>query len=99
MNATLTDIACRIFGILKRKRREKKSVKELDEMTLGEIKQLQKDYEKDLKEILIHYVETHPHCREIIMNSPDPFQLPLYCNAEFIKDMEYCVKLNTKADF
>lgn len=99
MNATLTDIACRIFGTLKRKRREKKSVKALDEMTLGEIKQLQKDYEKDLKEILIHYFETHPHCREIIMRPPHPFQFPLYCNAEFIKDMEYGVRLNTKENF
>lgn len=99
MNATLTYIASRIFGILKRKRREKKSVKELDEMTLGEIKQLQKDYEKDLKEILIHYVETHPHCREIIMKPPYPIQLPIYCNAEHIKDMEYGVSLNTKENF
>lgn len=99
MNATLTDISCRIFGILKRKRREKKSVKELDEMTLGEIKQLQKDYEKDLKEILIHYVETHPHSREIIMKPPRPFHFPLYCDAEFIKDMEYGVRLNTKENF
>lgn len=99
MNATLTNIACGIFGILKRDRRVKKSIKELNEMTLGEIKQLQKDYEKDLKEILIHYVETHPHCREIIMKPPCPFQLPLYCNAEHIKDMEYGVRLNTKENF
>lgn len=35
MNATLTYIACRIFGILKWKRREKKSVKALDEMTVA----------------------------------------------------------------
>lgn len=99
MNATLTDIACRIFGILKWKRREKKLVKVLDEMTLGEIKQLQKDYEKELKEILIHYVETHPHCREIIIKHPNPFQIPLFCNAELIKDMEYGVRLNTKENF
>lgn len=99
MNATLTYIASRIFGILKRKRREKKSIKELNKMTLGEIKQLQKDYEKDLKEILIHYVETHPHCREIIMRPPYSYQLPICCNAELIKDMEYTVRLNTKENF
>ena len=99
MNALLTDIACRIFGILKRKRREKKSIKVLDEMTLGEIKQLQKDYEKDLKEILINYVETHPHCREIIIKHPNSFQFPLYCDAELFKDMEYRVRLNTKENF
>ena len=68
-------------------------------MTLGEIKLLQKDYEKDLKEILIHYVETHPHCREIIIRPPNPFQFPLYCNAELIKDIECCVRLNTKENF
>lgn len=99
MNAPLTDIACRIFGILKRERREKKSIKELNKMTLGEIKQLQKDYEKDLKEILIHYFETHPHCREIIMKPPYPFQLPMHCDAELFKDMEYRVRLNTKENF
>lgn len=99
MNTPLTDIACSIFGIFKRKRREKKSVKVLDEMTLGEIKQLQKDYEKELKEILIHYVETHPHCREIIIKPPYPFQLPFCCDAEVIKDMEYRVRLNTKENF
>lgn len=99
MNATLTDMACRIFGILKRERREKKSVKVLGEMTLGEIKQLQKDYEKDLKEILIHYVETHPHCRKIIIEHPCSFQLPLSCDTKLIKDMKYSVRLNTYENF
>lgn len=99
MVATVTYLVTRIFGILKRKRREKKSVKVLDEMTLGEIKQLQKDYEKELKEILIHYVETHPHCREIIIKHPYSFQIPLLCDTQLIKDMEYRVRLNTKENF
>ena len=94
MKAKVTYLVTRMFGILKKKRKQEKLIKELNQMTLGEIIDLRKDYEKDLKEILLHYIETHPHCSEIIIVKPYFPADVFICDQEGIEKLDCRVKLN-----
>lgn len=96
MKAKATNLLTRTFGILKKNRKQEKSIKELSQMTLGEIIDLRKDYEKDLKEILLHYIETHPHCSEIIIVKPQFPADVFICNHEGVEKLDCRVKLNLK---
>lgn len=94
MEVKATNLLTRTFGILKKNRKQEESIKELNQMTLGEITDLRKDYEKDLKETLLHYFETHPHCSEIIIVKPYFPVDALICNQEYVKKLDCRVKLN-----
>jgi hypothetical protein len=94
MITNVTYLATRIFGILKKERKQEKSIKELNQMTLGEIIDLRKDYEKDLKETLLHYIKTHPHCSEIIIVKPCFLADVFICNHEDVEKLDCRVKLN-----
>ena len=94
MEAKATNLLTRTFGILKKNRKQEKSIKELNQMTLGEIKDLRKDYEKDLKETLLHYIKTHPHCSEIIIVKPYIPADVFICNQEDVENLDCRVKLN-----
>ena len=94
MKAKATNLLTRTLGILKKNRKQEKSIKELNQMTLGEITDLRKDYEKDLKETLLHYFETHPHCSEITIVKPYFPAGVFICDHEDVEKLDCCVKLN-----
>ena len=94
MKAKVNYLVTRMFGIFLKKRKQEKSIKELNQMTLGEIIDLRKDYEKDLKETLLHYIETHPHCGEIIIVKPYFPADVFICNQEDVEKLNCRVKLN-----